>query len=115
MHDFSNRRNVKRPEVTVDAHERDRGFLNEGEMDSLLTSAKKGRFGQRDHTMLLLMYRHCLRVSELLALRRDAMDLNVGRIWVKGRKVGLSTHQPLAGDELRALRSYLRKRTDGQP
>lgn len=114
MQEAPNGRNVKRTE-TVDSHERDRDFLSEREMDALLAAAKKGRFGQRDHTMLLLMFRHGFRVSELVALRRDAIDLNAGRIWVKRRKAGLSTHQPLSGDELRALRSHLRSRTDGLP
>lgn len=114
MRDPANRRNVKRPQP-VDAQERDRDFLGEGEMDALLAAAKKGRFGLRDHTMLLLMYRHGFRVSELLALRRDAIDLDAGRVWIKRRKAGLSTTQPLGGDELRALRAYLRTRNDGLP
>lgn len=109
-----NRQNVKRPE-TVDGHERDRDFLSETEVEALLAAARKGRFGTRDHTMLLLMYRHGFRVSELVALRRDAIDLDTGRVWVKRKKAGLSTHQPLSGEELRALRSYFRSRTDSLP
>jgi len=110
----ADRQNVKGSEV-VDAHERDRDFLSESEMGALLASARKGRFGQRDHAMLLTMYRHGLRVSELVAMKRDAIDLDSGRVWVKRRKSGLSTHQPLSGDELRALRGYLRSRSDSLP
>ena len=109
-----NRQNVKRHE-TVDEHERDRDFLSEAEVEALLVAARKGRFGTRDHAMLLLMYRHGFRVSELVALRRDAIDLDTGRIWVKRKKAGLSTHQPLSGEELRALRSYFRSRADSLP
>ena len=109
-----NRQNVKRPE-TVDGHERDRDFLSEAEVEALLAAARKGRFGTRDHTMLLLMYRHGFRVSELVALRRDAIDLDTGRVWVKRKKAGLSTHQPLSGEELRALRTYFRSRADSLP
>ena len=111
---LTNRQNVKSVDV-VDSHERGRDFLRESEMDSLLDAAKKARFGSRDYTMLLLMYRHGLRVSELITMRRDAIDLNSGRIWVKRKKSGLSTSQPLGGDELRAIRSYLRSRTDNLP
>ena len=114
MQEPPKRRNVKGTE-TVDSHERDRDFLGEGEVDALLVAAKKGRFGLRDHTMLLMMYRHGFRVSELVALRRDAIDLDAGRVWVKRKKAGLSTTQPLSGDELRTLRAYLRSRTDGLP
>lgn len=110
----SSRQTVKRVEV-VDAHERDRDFLSEVEVDALLASARKGRFGQRDHAMLLTMYRHGLRVSELVAMKRDAIDFNAGRIWVKRNKAGLSTHQPLTGEELRALKAHLRGRKDGLP
>ena len=114
MQEAPNRQKVKRAEA-VDSHERDRDFLSEPEVESLLAAAKKGRFGLRDHTMLLLAYRHGFRVTELVTLRRDAIDLETGRIWVKRKKAGLSTQQPLGGDELRALRAYLRSRADSLP
>ena len=37
------------------------------------------------------------------------------RIWVDRLKGGLGTSQPLQGDELRALKAYLRTREDGLP
>ncbi|MBK4734634.1 tyrosine-type recombinase/integrase [Noviherbaspirillum pedocola] len=111
------RQNVKRGRAaTVDEHERShRDFLTEGETARLLTAAKAGRYGARDYCMLLLMYRHGLRVSELTGARRADIDLDAGRIWVKRNKDGLSTNQPLQGDELRALRAYLRMRKDYLP
>ena len=65
--------------------------------------------------MLLDSYRHGLRVSEACALTKDDLDLDGARIWVKRLKDGLSTTQPLQGDEMRALRAYLRTRTDDLP
>lgn len=109
-----NRQKVKR-DISVDAHERDRDYLSASELEALLTSAKKGRFGSRDHTMLLIAFRHGLRVSELCALRKCDLDFDASRIWVKRLKDGLSTTQPLQGDEMRALRGYLRTRSDGLP
>ena len=52
----------------VDAHLRRRDYLTADEVKRLLAAARLGRHGARDHLMLLLMYRHGLRVSELVAL-----------------------------------------------
>jgi type 1 fimbriae regulatory protein FimB len=99
----------------TDAHERRRDFLGEAEVTALLDGAKAGRHGIRDHLILLTMYRHGLRVSEAVGLRRDEVDLDRARLWVRRLKNGLSVEQPIAGDELRALRRYLATRKDALP
>jgi type 1 fimbriae regulatory protein FimB len=99
----------------TDAHERRRDFLGEAEVTALLDGAKAGRHGARDHLLLLTMYRHGLRVSEAVGLRRDEVDLDRARLWVRRLKNGLSVEQPIAGDELRALRRYLATRKDTLP
>lgn len=102
--------------ATVDGHERRRrDFLTKSEVERLLAGARQGRFGVRDHALLLLAYRHGLRVTEAIELQRQDVDLDGGRIWVTRLKGGLSTSQPLQGDEIRALRAYLRTRTDNLP
>lgn len=109
------RRNVKRP-VAVDDHDRpERDFLSPGEMELLLKAARRGRYGVRDHAMLLLAYRHGLRATELVRMKRRDVSVTEGRIWVSRSKNGLSTSQPLGGDELRALKTCLAKREDGLP
>jgi type 1 fimbriae regulatory protein FimB len=100
---------------TTDAHERGKDFLNESEMDRLLDAAKKSRHGTRDHLLMLIMYRHGLRVSEAINLRRDHVNLEQARLWVGRLKNSLSVEQPIAGDELRAIKRYLALRTDRLP
>jgi type 1 fimbriae regulatory protein FimB/type 1 fimbriae regulatory protein FimE len=41
-----------------------------------------GRYGHRDATLILLAYRHGLRVSELVAMRWDQIDLEQGLLHV---------------------------------
>lgn len=54
--------------------------------------------------LILIAYRHGLRVGELVSLRWDQVNLNEGLLHVVRLKRGsLSTH-PLRGPELRALR-----------
>jgi site-specific recombinase XerD len=83
-------------------------------VDKVLNGAKKGRHGIRDHVLLLMLYRHGLRVSEATGLRREHVQAN-SRLWVQRLKGSLSVEQPIAGDELRAIKRYLATRTDSLP
>jgi integrase len=51
-----------------------RRYLTQGELDKLIKAARKGRFGQRDATLILLMARHGLRVTEAIDLHWDQVD-----------------------------------------
>jgi type 1 fimbriae regulatory protein FimB len=101
-------RAVTEPENTVD--DRPKNFLTEAEMGNFLKAARKGRHSVRNFAMLLLTFRHGLRVSELINMRMADVDLDTGRLFVRRLKGSLSTSQPLEGDEIRALRAWLRQR-----
>jgi len=95
---------------TVD--DRPKNFLTEAEIADFLKAARKGRHGIRNYAMLLLAFRHGLRVSELINMRIPDVDLDTGRLFIRRVKGSLSTSQPLEGDEIRALRAWLRQRID---
>ena len=97
------------PKKIKNSLRRAREHLTPTEIDRLMAAARHtGRHGQRDATMILIAYRHGLRVSELISLCWSQIDLNQGLFYVIRRKNGLSTHHPLFGAELRALRQMKR-------
>ena len=57
------------------------------------------------------MFRHGLRVSEACRLKLDQVDAESRVLHVARLKGGLSTTQPLRGDELRAIAAWLKERT----
>ncbi len=92
---------------------RSREYLTSEEVDQLITAARSlGRHGHRDMTMILLMFRHGLRVSELVTLRWDMIDMKQGILHVSRLKNGVSSTHPLHGPELRALRRLKRDYPD---
>ncbi len=89
---------------------RTREYLLPTEVEALLVAAKSlGRHQQRDYTMILLAYRHGLRVSELIGLRWEQIDLTQGHLHVNRLKNGVPSVHPLRGTELRALRQLQRE------
>jgi integrase len=65
--------------------------------------------------MVLVAYRHGLRVAELVTLRWDAIDFALGRMHVRRVKGSSESVHPLSGRELRALRRLRREQEPASP
>ena len=92
---------------------RSREYLTTEEVDQLATAARSiGRHGHRDSALIMLAFRHGLRVSELVAIRWDMIDLKQGILHVSRLKNGVNSTHPLRGPELRALRKLKRDYPD---
>ena len=89
---------------------RPREYLTPKEVERLIDAAqdRDRRYGQRDATMILIAFRHGLRVAELCALTWDQIEFNPGRIHVRRVKQGLASVHELTGKEMRALRTLKR-------
>jgi integrase len=68
----------------------------------------KGRHAHRDSTLILLIYRHGLRVAEVASLRWEQIDWNGGIIYVNRVKKGTPSTHPLYSEEIRSLRKLQR-------
>lgn len=100
----------KSPKRRRNADTRPREYLTENEVDRLMKAARSvGRHGLRDATLILLAYRHGLRVSELIALKWTQFDLKQGHLAVVRAKNGTDSTHPLRGPEIRALRRLKRE------
>jgi len=92
------------PRMTPYANRRARKYLHEMEVLRMTVVAREtGRFGHRDATMIWMMYRHGLRVSEVRALTWKQIEFENLRIHVERSKNGLPTTQLLAAHEIGAL------------
>lgn len=93
------------PRKPFNADRRTREYLTPDEVDRLMSAARRvGRHGHRNATLIMLAYRHALRVSELTTLRWEQFDLKAGLFHVRRVKNGLPSTHPLHAPEIRALR-----------
>jgi len=92
-----------------DAELRPRFYLTPDEVEILIKAAATGITGHRDATMILLAYRHGLRVSELVNLRWDHIDFRRAKLHVRRAKKGAEFAHPLTARETRALQRLKRE------
>jgi type 1 fimbriae regulatory protein FimB len=93
----------------------DRKHLVSAEVEKLIAATKGTRHETRDRCLLLLMFRHGLRVSEACGLVLSQVDTESRVLHVTRLKDGLSTMHPLRGDDLRAIKAWLADRARMKP
>ena len=96
------------PSIEMDIEPR-RQWLTEAEVEAIIRHAGS----ERDRLMILMSYRHGLRVSELINLTWRQVDLDAARLQVIRAKGGEDGVHPLSGREIRALRSLRRHQPVG--
>ena len=106
---FSAKSSHQPPKKPKNKDQRSREYLTQTEVERLRKAARTyGRHSHRDDTLILMMFRHGLRVSEAIALRWEQVDLQQGLLHVHRLKNGTPSTHPLRGVELRALRQLQR-------
>ena len=95
---------------------RPREYLTPKEVERLIAAAKKRtrRYTLRDATMILVAFRHGLRVSELCMLTWDQIDFSQGMMHVRRLKGGIPSVQQIGGEEMRTLRALKREDNAGR-
>jgi type 1 fimbriae regulatory protein FimB/type 1 fimbriae regulatory protein FimE len=88
---------------------RTREYFTEAEIGKLLETAGKSRNPARDRLLILLAFRHALRVSELVDIKVEQIDLKAATIHIRRAKNGAPGIHGLQGDELRLIRALLRE------
>lgn len=100
---------------TLDKTVSERKYLTQIEVERLIAATKGSRNEARDRCLLLLMFRHGLRVSEACGLNLSQVDTESRVLHVARLKKGLSTTQPLRTEEVRAVKAWLVERKRMKP
>ena len=92
------------------AGEGTRKYLTENEVLRLVEAALSGRHAVRDSCLIFWMYRRGWRVSEACSYTMDNLDIDARVAYIQRSKNGTPTTHPIAPDELKALRAWLKVR-----
>jgi type 1 fimbriae regulatory protein FimB len=106
------RRKAENTEIRPGA---DRKHLTGREVERLIQATRGAHNEARDRCVILLMFRHGLRVSEACRLKLDQVDIDSRVLHVARLKHGLSTDHPLRAEELRAIAAWLKERARMNP
>jgi integrase len=101
------------PTRPTNAELRSREYLTPPEVDRLQKSARHGRYGHRDATLIMVAFRHGLRAQEIADLEWSQVEFGRSAcLHVRRVKNGKPSVHPLRGDEVRALRELRRQFPD---
>lgn len=92
------------PILTPYANRRSREHLTPGEVKPLIDAADQGRYALRNALLIRMMYRHALRVSEVVALKWEQLNLPEKVFHVLRLKGGVGTTHPLCDPEIELLK-----------
>ena len=101
--------------ATLDKMIEPRKHLTQREVDRLRDATKGTRNEARDNCLIMLMFRHGLRVSEAIGLQLSQVDVESRQLHVARLKKGLSTTHPLRVDEIKAIKAWLAIRAKMKP
>ena len=100
----------KLPRTKTNKQLRDREYLTEQEIDSLIKAIREhSRNALRDETLVVMMFRHGLRVTEAVNLKWEQVGFKEGLLHVSRIKNGKDSVHPIPGVELRLLRRLERQ------
>lgn len=106
---FSARPKKRVPNKPKNLDRRSREYLTYQEIEKLRKGTKNDNHAHRNDTIILMMFRHALRVGEIVVMRWDQIDLKKGLLHVNRLKNGIPSTHPLRSVELRALRKLQRE------
>jgi type 1 fimbriae regulatory protein FimB/type 1 fimbriae regulatory protein FimE len=109
------KRTVYAPKRLANTEYRQREYLTPTEVERLIKAASRNKHGHRDATMVVVCYRHGLRVSELVGLEWSQVDFTAANLHVRRLKGSVDAVHPIRGDELRALRRLQREQKPESP
>lgn len=99
------KRRSKPPILTPYANRRSREHLVRDEAEAVIAAAgSEGRHAHRNATLIRLMYRHALRVGEVVKLRWEQLNLEEKVIHLSRLKKGKGTDQPLYDADIEDLK-----------
>lgn len=109
-------RNVKsRKQRRSELVNKKKKHLTDSQIKQLLTASKQSRYPDRNYLIILMLYNHGFRVSELITTELDDINLDTGEIHVIRKKGSIDDTQRMSRDELHTLHRFLKKRDTKHP
>jgi type 1 fimbriae regulatory protein FimB/type 1 fimbriae regulatory protein FimE len=101
------------PSRAASSELRTREYLTPKEVEKLMREARRGQYGHRDATLILIAFRHGLRASEICGLEWTQVEFGrSAALHVRRAKNGKPSVHPLRGEEIKALQELRQQFSD---